>query len=659
MQTACSTCGEQIFMCSGERPACRRCTQRRIQSNYAALLEETPSQALIRDTGELAKKKAVYNEVFQLLKNLPEQDVQGILQKIRSGVDIATILRHAKVGDPLFQLAVTPETRYRYLFPYISEMPEYFVPNNPYLNSAIYEASSLYVSAEPPTLLQSSATAVGSNLNTPEYQMIYLKPFHAAQVVDSQLSDAKPSRWTTVCKDDVLMRDLIAVFLRCEYQFTAIFQKDYFLEDMISGRKDFCSSLLVNMILAYSCVCYPPFFDRAEHWNPNTLEYQFLAEAKRLWELETAEARITTIQAGILLNVFYNLSGLDVIGQTYRIQAIELAHKLQLFDGPSPGQSDRISKGSAFTAWALYSWETLIGFNFMQPPLLKSPPYEPLPDPSEDPSWYGEIWLKYPLSQSLVPSYFGHVFQSRCQFRVIMNDFCHAAFSTSQTHSFEKADELHSRLKIWFDRLPEPLSARAIVLPGHLQLHMYYYNLILSLYEPFIDMDLERRQGTPRQVTAEASKYLHTLVRLYYLRHGFEAMDLFIVIPLILTGFECINAINRKPAVDKLEALRSTLVLTAKGLYSQSRNHHLAQALFRVIRGRMRPQEAAILKSVMNLDASDDPNETAPMEAVRSYWPVNVVKQEDKDLGSDLLTNLVNNYAHLNSEGSTSMQDPN
>lgn len=49
------------------------------------------------------------------------------------------------------------------------------------------------------------------------------------------------------------MRDL-GVFLRCEYQFTSAFQKDYFLEDMASHRAEFCSSLLVNVILAYSCV---------------------------------------------------------------------------------------------------------------------------------------------------------------------------------------------------------------------------------------------------------------------------------------------------------------------------------------------------------------------------------------------------------------------
>jgi hypothetical protein len=81
-----------------------------------------------------------------------------------------------------------------------------------------------------------------------------LKPFHAAEVIDHRLFDVKLSLWTTVCNNDILMRDLLSVWLRCEYHFTAAFQKDLFLEDMGAQREDFCSSLLVNVMLGYSCV---------------------------------------------------------------------------------------------------------------------------------------------------------------------------------------------------------------------------------------------------------------------------------------------------------------------------------------------------------------------------------------------------------------------
>lgn len=91
----------------------------------------------------------------------------------------------------------------------------------------------------------------GSHLASP-----YLMPFHASRVVEPLLTDAKPSLWTEVCKDDALMRDLLGVWFCCEYSFASIFQKDLFLEDMASQNEDFCSSLLVNAVLAYCSVCY-------------------------------------------------------------------------------------------------------------------------------------------------------------------------------------------------------------------------------------------------------------------------------------------------------------------------------------------------------------------------------------------------------------------
>lgn len=107
-------------------------------------------------------------------------------------------------------------------------------------------------------------------------------------------------------------------------------------------------------------VCFPRFSNRAEYWNPDTLVYRFLAEAKRLWELEKDEPRITTIQAGILFNVFHNLCGLDEIGQPYRLQAIELARQMRLFETTVTKRSERMQKSMAFLAWTLFNWETCV-----------------------------------------------------------------------------------------------------------------------------------------------------------------------------------------------------------------------------------------------------------------------------------------------------------
>lgn len=112
----------------------------------------------------------------------------------------------------------------------------------------------------------------------------------------------------------------------------------------------------------------------------------------------------------------------------------------------------------------------LVGFSFMFAPLLAKPPSQPLPDPSEDADWYGEIWIKYPLDQRLSPSYFGYTFRARSQFRVIMNEFCQAAYSESLLVDLGRANGLYSQLRSWYNALPELLQPKKIVLPGHLQL---------------------------------------------------------------------------------------------------------------------------------------------------------------------------------------------
>lgn len=114
----------------------------------------------------------------------------------------------------------------------------------------------------------------------------------------------------------------------------------------------------------------------------------------------------------------------------------------------------------------------LVAFSFMQPSLLKYPPMEPLPHPTTDSDFFGEIWLHYPANINRNPSHFGDVFFARAQFRIIMNDFCNLAYHREKRLGIplEDAYRFHSRLEAWYDGLPPNLTPRQIVLPFHLQL---------------------------------------------------------------------------------------------------------------------------------------------------------------------------------------------
>lgn len=112
----------------------------------------------------------------------------------------------------------------------------------------------------------------------------------------------------------------------------------------------------------------------------------------------------------------------------------------------------------------------LVGFSFMIPPVLEKLPADPLPEPEQDPSFYGEIWLRYGGSQTLTEMHFGHLFKAKCEFRIIMQRFCSTAFAKGVEVELDHAYELYSQLKYWYNSLPAPLQPRRIVLPCHLQL---------------------------------------------------------------------------------------------------------------------------------------------------------------------------------------------
>ena len=185
--------------------------------------------------------------MFDILKSRPKLEAFSILERIRNGVDIQTILRHVKDGDLLLQLSLIPETRYRYEFPYLTDMPSFLdVPNNPYLSSLIYENTF--------KLITSKQLPTDSNNGEAEYQNMYMIPYHAVKIIDRRLDAAIVSKWTAVSADDVLLRKLLEAYFLFEFTSLPCFHKDSFLEDLVACRHHFCSSLLVNAVLAAACV---------------------------------------------------------------------------------------------------------------------------------------------------------------------------------------------------------------------------------------------------------------------------------------------------------------------------------------------------------------------------------------------------------------------
>ncbi|KAK0736367.1 hypothetical protein B0T21DRAFT_401867 [Apiosordaria backusii] len=651
---ACEACRKRKARCNAERPSCAYCVSTDILCVYdTSASHETHSQALKRKFGELEARAAIYVELYELLRDRPDIESAEIFKRIRGGGTPGSILRRIKEGDLLLQLSLKPETRYRYVFPYVKQMPTHlYRADNPYIESCVYDwSSSPHKNPGISNLAKKSIPDSPRTSSSPEPgpPSIYLMPFHTAEVIDPLLNDIYPSKWTVVCNDDALMRKLIGSWLLNEYQWIVVLQKDCFLQDMAAMRRGCCSSLLVNAVLANASMAYPSFHHRYQYWSPHNLAYQFMAEAKRLWELESDTPRLTTIQAAMLMNVNTNMNAMDEIGFNFTKRGVEMANQiglltpsrdLSLLKGPENALQGRKALSRSFTAWALFNFQALHAYVLFEPPLIKKPPDVSLPDPADNPEWYGQVWLKYPGDTKLHTTNFPYQFQAQCQVRVIMNDMWLERFGSSRQSSpegghillpstqLEQANRFYARLKAWYDALPAPLTPSNIVFPSQILLHTNYQNILANLYESITITASNASMITT--IKQAASCNFETLLRLYYLRHGFGYGDQFLVQPLNTLGFWSLSKVHSAATENddidgstnnNLRATQATLLLAAKGLHEQSSSFYLDRVTLQLLRSKMRPEERQLLENEVlfyDRDYRDGgPDDPLPENSVR------------------------------------------
>lgn len=174
-----------------------------------------------------------------MLQTRPETEVGEIVRRIRQGHSASSVIRFIRDGDLLTQLSLAPESWFRHSLPLIKEMPSVLQQyTNLYLKSLLYQG----VYNAPPT-----ARIRGS-------EAPYFVPYNAAELVETRLDSTQVSNWTSVSDDDGLLRDLLKSYFLLQYPMFPFFHKEYFLNDLLAGRQGFCSSLLVNAILAAACV---------------------------------------------------------------------------------------------------------------------------------------------------------------------------------------------------------------------------------------------------------------------------------------------------------------------------------------------------------------------------------------------------------------------
>ncbi|KAH7228202.1 hypothetical protein BKA60DRAFT_591379 [Fusarium oxysporum] len=390
----------------------------------------------------------------------------------------------------------------------------------------------------------------------------------------------------------------------------------------------------------HACHATPKFAHRNEHWNPQNIGYLFLAEARRLLELETARSKITTVQAMLVMNIIMNDHGVDGASYQYLTKAVALAKRMGLFNSPSDDMEHDVDPSTKVvrevTAWALFAWQGVMSSMLYEPPLITEPPQTSYPDPLEMPFWYSDLRVRYPSSQEVISTRNHQTFKAYLEFWAIFNDIASVSFPPGRDRSFSlsQAVDFYARSRSWFEGLPNDLQPGKIVLPCQLKLHIQYWLLLMDLFKPFADWD-QRMEGldkTSSEIYRDARWNQAYVLRIYYLRHGTEAYDCWFSMFLLKLGFVALQEVASSSDRD---ASLSNLILALTSLDNQGKCCFMSEFTLRTICAQMRSEDLAIFKQFATFEDLDDPQAIASrMSLIRSNWPVNMdfAKRERKSL---------------------------
>lgn len=164
-----------------------------------------------------------------------------------------------------------------------------------------------------------------------------------------------PSTWTTLTGDPGLVQHLLALYFCWEYPTFASLSKEHFLKDFMEGRPRFCSSILVNALLALGCRFSSQPNTRSNPDDPHTSGNHFFKECQRLYYQEQNHHKLTTIQALGIMSIREASCGRDSESWYYAGQSIRLAIEMGLHRLQDDGQDDDESAVQSATFWGAFA----------------------------------------------------------------------------------------------------------------------------------------------------------------------------------------------------------------------------------------------------------------------------------------------------------------
>ena len=192
------------------------------------------------------------------------------------------------------------------------------------------------------------------------------------QFKDYHLQGHHPiTTWTNVTDDAELITHLMNMYFTYHYPFFTTLSKDLFYRQFMDGKQDddparteYCTSLLVYVMLALGCHFTTIPRARSDHNDPATAGNHFFKEAKRLiYENDEHETpNLATVQALALMSVREAGCGRESKGWIYSGMSFRMAMDLGLHLDPetlkeSETLPDEVEDARRITFWGCFLFD--------------------------------------------------------------------------------------------------------------------------------------------------------------------------------------------------------------------------------------------------------------------------------------------------------------
>ncbi|KAF8856146.1 hypothetical protein BDZ45DRAFT_480930 [Acephala macrosclerotiorum] len=329
--------------------------------------------------------------------------------------------------------------------------------------------------------------------------------------------------WTIVTNDGAFVEHLMALYFCWEYPTFASLSKEHFLDDFRAGNPRYCSSLLVNALLALGCRFSNQPNARTDPNDSNTAGDHFFTEATRLLESESDRHILPTVQALGLMSLRQASCGrssqsLYLSGQSIRL-AVEMGlhQEVQVGDGKEAEVAHAVRSATFWGAFSLdQAWSLSIGRlpHFARSLKLVTKPA--LVEHVEASAWVPYTDDGAPLERSCEqPSNVRSVFKTFCELSEIVHNSLYTLYAPGCNVTRETLMASYFAYLRWYEDIPTTLRLGANFTPAVLFAHMYYHSAILLLLRPFIKLDIIGSGMSPRDICLQAADAITALVKSY------------------------------------------------------------------------------------------------------------------------------------------------